>query len=299
MVICLAAGQATAFAKLKKLAKQETAKQVLDDFTHSPSSCMGRLKDNTEDLKDSMKNKFHTMSCTCSTRNGCYGRCIYQRQSCKPGPQPSTDGLGSKLFRLVKMIASYVDLVRDTVLVGLLVTIIGYKGFFSEDITLFPNVVILILVATVAVPLFVSAVQTSYKHPLTIFEFPVWHDYRTKPACGWKLAFIRLTVFFGYIFVPSVLINNKEKAKLRRQALEERGKEKFDPEEGVVTNKTLEEQEQIEAYLDEVSKAYLIFKRNEAALELLVQQSVQLTMLLLSLTNYPVTAGLQEGLLQC
>ena len=56
----------------------------------------------------------------------------------------------------------------------------------------------------------------------------------------------------------------------------------------------LEEQEQIEAYLDEVRKAYLIFKRNEAALELVVQQSVQLTMLLLDLTKYPVTAGLQE-----
>ena len=62
----------------------------------------------------------------------------------------------------------------------------------------------------------------------------------------------------------------------------------------MVTNKTLEEQEQIEAYLDKVRKSYLVYKKNEAALELLVQQSVQLTMVLLDLTKYPVTAGLQD-----
>ena len=104
------------------------------------------------------------------------------------------------------------------------------------------------------------------------------------------MASIRLLVFRFYIFVASI---NKEKAKMREKMLEEQGKAEFDSEEGIMTNKTLEEQEQIEVYLDEVRKGYLIYKRNEAALELVVQQSVQLTMLLLSLTKYPVTAGLE------
>ena len=291
-VICLAAGQAKAFAKLKKLAKQKTAQQVIEDFTHSATSCKGQLKDNIEDLKDSVEKKYNTMSCTCSTGNGCCGHCSYQRQCCKPGPQPTRDGLGSKLFRLVKTIANYVDVVRDTVLVGLLITL---TAFFSSDITLdFHNVIILILLATVVVPLLVSAIQTSWRHPLTIFEFPVWHNYRTNPAGRWEMARIRLLVFFGYVFVPSILIVNKEKAKLKQKIIEEQGKEEFDSEDGIVSNKTLEEQEQIEVYLDEVRKAYLIFKGNEAALELVVQQSVQLTMLLLSLTKYPVTAGLNN-----
>ena len=60
----------------------------------------------------------------------------------------------------------------------------------------------------------------------------------------------------------------------------------------MVTNGTLEEQEQIEAYLDEVRKSHLIFKKTEAALELVAQQSIQLTMLLLSMTKYPVVTGL-------
>ena len=54
-VICIATGEAKAFAKLKKLAKQKTAQQVIDDFTHSPSSCNGRLKDSIEELKEHYK----------------------------------------------------------------------------------------------------------------------------------------------------------------------------------------------------------------------------------------------------
>ena len=294
IVISLAAGQAKAFARLKRLARRKTSQEIIDDFTHSPASWMGRLKDTIEDLKDSMEKKYHAMSCTCSTGNGCCGRCRYQWQCCKPGPQPTTDGLGSRLLRLLKTTASYMDLVRDTILVGLLITITGYKGYFSDDATLFPNVVVLILLATVAVPTFVSAVLTSARHPLTIFELSAWNNYMTNPADRWELGLIRLVVFFCYFFVPAILIKNKAKAMLRRQVLEEQGKEEYDSNEGIVTNETLKEQEQIEAYIDEVRKAFLIFKRNEAALELVAQQSIQLTMLLLSRTKYPVATGLQE-----
>merc|ERR1719242_991217 len=130
-------------------------------------------------------------------------------------------------------------------------------------------------------------------HPLTVFEFSVWNNFRTNQPGWWKMVFIRLAVFFCYILVPAILTNNKEKAKLKRQQLEEKGKEEFESKGENVTNETLEEQEQIEAYLDEERKSHLIFKRNEAALELVVQQSIQLTMLLLSKTNYPVATGLQ------
>ena len=95
------------------------------------------------------------------------------------------------------------------------------------------------------------------------------------------------------IFVPAVLINNKEKVKLRRQALQEKGTEDYDLKEGVLTNEMLEEQEQIETYLDKLRNVHLIFKKNEAALELVIQQSIQLLMLLLSMTRYPVATGMQ------
>ena len=75
---CLADSQAKAFAELKKFPNKETAQQLIEDFTHSPNSTVGQLKDTTEDLKDSLKRKYHAMSCTCSRGEGCCGRCSFQ-----------------------------------------------------------------------------------------------------------------------------------------------------------------------------------------------------------------------------
>ena len=272
IVRSLAPGQAEAFAKLKKLVRRETSQEIMDDFTHSSTSLKGKLKDATGDLKDFMKKKYHNIF----------------------GQRPTTYGLGSKIIGLLKMTVTYIDVVRDTILVAILIKITGFEGFFSEDITLFPNVVIVILSATVAVPTFISAVQTSARHPLTIFQFSGWNYYQTNPAGRWEFGIIRLLVFTCYVFVPALLIYNRHKATVRRQILEEQAKEEYDTKEGIVANETLEEQEQIEAYLDEVRKARLLFKRNEAALELVAQQSIQLMMLLLSRTNYPVVTGLQQ-----
>ena len=73
-----------------------------------------------------------------------------------------------------------------------------------------------------------------------------------------------------------------EEAKMKRQLLEEEGREEYKSKEGLVSNKVLDEQEQIEVYIDEVRKAHLIFKRNESAIEIVAQMGIQLTMLLLS-----------------
>ena len=50
IVICLAVGQAKAFAKLKKLATKEAAQQIIDDYGNEPSSILGRIKDKIEDV---------------------------------------------------------------------------------------------------------------------------------------------------------------------------------------------------------------------------------------------------------
>ena len=72
IVICLAVGQAKAFAKLKKLATKEASQQIIEDYSHDPSSFLGRIKDKIEDLKDSIKRKYDEASCSCScTGDGC------------------------------------------------------------------------------------------------------------------------------------------------------------------------------------------------------------------------------------
>jgi len=295
IVICLAVGQTRAFAKPKKLATQEAAQQVIEDYTHDSTSCWGKIKDKTEDLKESVKKVYNALTCKCTIDiKGVKGNHTFEHQCLKPGPQPTTDRLSSKLWKLMKIIVSYVDFVRDSILVGMLiVTLGGYLIFFSSDFTLFHNLIILLLLTTVVVPMLVSAVITSAKYPFAIFEFSVLNDCRTNPASWLETFFIRLVVFTVYIFVPAILINNKENAKQRKTQLEEQGKEEYDTQDGQVPNQILEELEQIDVYLDEVRKAYLIFKRVESALELVMQMSIQFIMLLLSLSRFPVASGLQ------
>ena len=56
----------------------------------------------------------------------------------------------------------------------------------------------------------------------------------------------------------------------------------------------LEEAEQINTFLNECRLAMLTFKINELCLELVIQLSVHLSMVLLSQTNFPIESGLQS-----
>ena len=107
------------------------------------------------------------------------------------------------------MTASYIDLVRDIVLVILIIEATGSFELFGADSLLFQNVIIWILIGTIVVPLFFSAIRTSSKHPLTIFGFQVWRNFTAEQPGWWKMAFIRIVVFVCYIFVPAILIKNK------------------------------------------------------------------------------------------
>ena len=55
----------------------------------------------------------------------------------------------------------------------------------------------------------------------------------------------------------------------------------------------LEEYEYLTKHVDETRLALLTFKRNELSMELIIQQSIILVMVLLTQTDYPVENGLQ------
>ena len=266
LVHSLANTQAESFIKLKEIRNKKTVQRILDDFNNDSSSCMSKVKNVIEDMNDGIKKFCH---------------------------KTKTQGLVSSLNILGKSGMSYSDFVRDMILVVLILQTTDYRELFNEDSSLFQNVVVWLLIATIVVPIFFSAIQTSIKHPLIIFRFHTWHNFTAEQPSWWKMFFIKIVVFVCYLFVPAVLIINKEKAKGRRQDLEAEAKKEFDSNDGIVSNKVLDEQEQIESYLDEVRKAQLIFKRNESTFEIVVQQGIQLTMLGLSLTKYPLVSGLQ------
>ena len=100
-------------------------------------------------------------------------------------------------------------------------------------------------------------------------------------------------MFFTYICVPSIQINNKADALRRKEELLQKTRFQYSTQDESVDAEISEELEKLEEYLDEVRKAYLIFKRNEGCYELVPQQSIQLVMLLLSQTLYPTVHGLE------
>jgi hypothetical protein len=61
-----------------------------------------------------------------------------------------------------------------------------------------------------------------------------------------------------------------------------------------VQDSDLEEVEQINVFLNECRLGMLTFRINELCLELVIQLSVHLTMVLLSQTNFPIESGLQS-----
>ena len=63
---------------------------------------------------------------------------------------------------------------------------------------------------------------------------------------------------------------------------------------GAIKPSSLEECQLLTDYISETRKALLIFKRNELSLELVVQLSIHLTMVLISQTAYPLESGLQS-----
>merc|ERR1719398_202338 len=144
------------------------------------------------------------------------------------------------------------------------------------------------MIFSVGAPLLLSAIQTTIYHPTTLLDFKTWRNFTRDPNSN--LTGIRISMFCTYLFVPSIQIYNKAGALQRKEKLLEKTEIQFKAKNRVVDAEISEE---LEEHLDEVRKGHLIFKRNEAAFELVPQQSIQLAMLLLSQTTYPAVSGLQ------
>merc|ERR1712051_258059 len=98
-----------------------------------------------------------------------------------------------------------------------------------------------------------------------------------------------MTGFFTLCFfplLPAILIFHREKAKDQQKSLKTTNV--------LMHTSVLEECQLLDDYINEITTAQLIFKQNELSLELIVQMSVHLTMLLLSQTKYPRESGLQS-----
>ena len=271
-------GKEKALLTLKRKINRRTAQKIIDDFNHS-NSCMEQVSDAVEDLLETIKNEYDGISCSCTGTIPCCGRCDKELRCevCSLGPISKV----SK-FRIMKNIATnYYDIVKDLTLVVNMMYILDSHFFDTE---LF-NATTWILLCSLLIPLMVSAVETAVLHPTAVLDRKTFMAYKKNPPNS-----LRATVFFGYVFVPALIISNIEEAEVKREHLLEAGKRhvlNLDGQQIETDQEILKELEDVEGYLESLNKARLVFYKNEASMEIPVQLTVQLLMLLMTLTETP------------
>ena len=185
------------------------------------------------------------------------------------------------LNRFRKVISTYLDLVTDILLLWPIFS--ALEGTIYDDNTSFAYQVRNILLLSIGVPLLLSAFMTVSLTPLVILRSSQW---KKSTESKFELAMTRLFTLCIFPLLPAILIINKEKAKDQQKSLKTTNV--------LMHTSVLEECQLLEDYINEITTAQLIFKQNELSLELIVQMSVHLTMLLLSQTKYPRESGLQS-----
>ena len=102
---------------------------------------------------------------------------------------------------------------------------------------------------SVGAPLLLSAIQTAIYYPTTLLDFTTWRSFTGNPPGDEKLLGLRISTFFGYLFVPSIQINNKAEAQERKESLLEKTKTEFNANNGAVRIEISEELELLDCPL--------------------------------------------------
>ena len=187
------------------------------------------------------------------------------------------------LMTLSKVTANYLDLTNDCILLGAVVATLD--GILFDQ---FPYQVAFILLLSIIIPLLLSAGMVAFTRPFVVFKALPWKKLSTSHTTL-ALVLVRIVVILGFLFVPALVIIRKEEAINQRKAL----KGKHAKMEDLVEPSVLEKCQILTDYINESKAALLTYKKNELILELVPQLSISLTMLLLSITKYPVLSGLQ------
>ena len=184
------------------------------------------------------------------------------------------------------MFNSYLDLVNDTILLFAILSAI-HDVF---DPTKFASQVAMTLLVSLIVPLLMSAVTIAHQRPLVIIDSCQWIHCKGAVVDKKKMVLVcRIIIVIFFPIVPAMILFASEKAKEKRNGLKTKDlrNDRVKQEEAIVRSELLTD------FINECRLAMLTLKRNELSLELVLQLSIHLTMVLLSDTQFPLESGLQ------
>ena len=253
-------GKTAAFLWMKENLYQETCGVMLDDYDFS-GSCLQTticwLKDVSAQL--------------C----GCFHESLVRF---------------TKRVRLTTVI--YLDFIKDACILIAMLYLLSETGTLFDGN--FSSALAWIFFMSLTVPLFMSALESAWTQPFAVLGQSGWEKYTKEPPSKRKLWGIRVGVVLLFFFVPSILTNNREDARNEREKLIRKSNIAFEKKEGI--QEALQKRLQsTQRYIEESTKALLIFKTHELAIEKIIQLIIQLTMVLLSptYTKFPTNSGFQ------
>ena len=249
-----------AFLWMKENLYQETCGRMLDDFDFTGSL----LQTTISCIKDLIAE---------------YCNCFHESVVC--------------FFKRVKLTSLiYLDFLKDTCILIAMLYLINETGALLD--VGFPSTLAWIFFVSISVPLLLSALETAWSQPLAVLGQSGWEQYKNKPPSTEILWGVRVAVVAFYLFIPAILTNNREEAREKREMLLRRGKDDFEKKKGIQESlhKSLRS---TNMYIEESTKALLIFKTHELSIERVIQLTVTHTVALLSpdYTEFPTNSGFQ------
>ena len=190
------------------------------------------------------------------------------------------------LKRLMSVFISYLDVTTDLILLGTVWAVLAGTSYLDNQ---FAYQVAIILLVSIVIPLLTSAIMIASSQPFVVMKALAWKKL-TKNHTDFEIGFVKSIVMAFFPFVPALIIIGKENAIDKRKSLRDKNYKKED----LVSTSVLKECQLLTDYINECSAAQLTIKRNELSLELIVQLSIHLTMVLLSQTDYSLESGLQS-----
>ena len=218
---------------------------------------------------------------------------------------PRADGMSfcSILKRIRMVIFLYLDVLKDILVFATVFNIVRHMNgdSIADAITRiitsgdFPSVLVQMMLLSILIPIAVGAISMLFRDPTIILGEESWDRFRRNKPSSCKLVAMKIFTFVFYIMMPAILINTREAAKSKLQLCIQSKRE--ETKTNSITVAHLNRIRAVNEYLEETRVAFLIFKRNELALENVLQLFLQGIMVLLSpmYTKHTATySGLQS-----
>ena len=197
----------------------------------------------------------------------------------------------NSLFGFFSVAVAYLDLSFDLILLSTVLTVLGAT---IGDYELFSTQIATLLLMSIWIPSSLTALNIICNRPLVLLGPDPWmaekrsNDNQNKN----RILILQVIILVVSPFIPALIIRSEQRATQKRKYL----KDQFSTllNEKIVQESGLEEAELITKFLDECRLAMLTFKRQELSIELVIQLSVHLLMVLLSQSDFPVESGLQS-----